>query len=717
MQDGSSTTCSQLQSGSALITVNPLPTAIISGTTDVCKNGTAPTITFTGADGTAPYTFTYKINGGANQTVAATGTNVSASITASTINSGAYTYTLISVQDASTTTCSQTQTGNALITINPLPTATISGTTAVCINTNAPLVTLTGANGTSPYTFTYNINGGSDQTASTTTGNSTTISAPTNVADPFIYNLVSVQDASSTTCLQNQTGNATITINPLPVPLASASPYSICDGASTTLNGSGGGTYNWTSSQGGYSSATQNPIVTPTTTTTYTLNVTLAGCTASDTTVVTVKPIPPANAGADIAICEGTSTTLTATGGNSYIWSSSSDPNKNDLNQATSSSPVATPTITTTYTVNVSLNGCNKTDDMVVTVIPIPIPSITAAPASICIGETSTLTGSSSVAYSGIATYKWSSGSTGTPIEVKPSSTTLYTVTATNGTSCSATATKTVTVNPIPTILFSSDIKSGCAPLVVNFTDLSNNAILWNWSFSDPLSANNTSNISSPSHTFNSAGSYDISLSITDNNYCHNSLKIPNMIIVNEIPKADFIWTPDVASYANPELRFNANGSSTNVVSWDWLFTDIYSGDSTANTLIANHTYSLPGQYPVRLIVSTTLGCKDTIVKSITMKEDYLIYIPNAFSPNGGNGNLNDYFGPKGTGIDPDYFEMYIYTRWGQEIYKTTDLNKPWDGLINGKREASVGVYTYLIRTREKIGMTHTYTGTVTLIR
>jgi len=81
-----------------------------------------------------------------------------ATVTAPTTAAGTFTYLLVSVQDASGTTCSNPQTGTAVITVNPLPTATITGTTAVCQNAApAPVVTFTGAGGTAPYTFTYTL--------------------------------------------------------------------------------------------------------------------------------------------------------------------------------------------------------------------------------------------------------------------------------------------------------------------------------------------------------------------------------------------------------------------------------------------------------------------------------------------------------------------------------------------------------------------------------
>lgn len=216
VQDASPNLCSQAQTGSVVINVNPLPTATIDGTITVCENAPSPNITFTAGGGAiAPYTFTYTINGGPNQTVTTTSGN-SVTVAAPTNTPGTYTYSLVSVSDGSTTTCSQLQSGSATVIVNPLPTASISGSTEVCLNAPSPDITFIGATGSAPYTFTYNINGGPNQTVSTTAGNSVTVSVPTAVAGTFTYNLVSVLDGSSTLCSQAQTGAATVIVNPLP---------------------------------------------------------------------------------------------------------------------------------------------------------------------------------------------------------------------------------------------------------------------------------------------------------------------------------------------------------------------------------------------------------------------------------------------------------------------------------------------------------------------
>jgi len=215
VQDASGSSCSQAQTGIATIIVNPLPTATIAGTLEVCQNGTVPDITFTGAGGTAPYTFTYTLNGGKPLTVLTTSGN-SVTVSAPITVAGTFIYALTGVQDASSSFCLQEQSGSATIIVNPLPTATIAGTFAVCQTGTAPDITFTGAGGSAPYTFSYTLNGGPTQTIATTSGNTVSLSAPTLSVGTFIYELTSLQDASGTSCSQAQTGSATITINLLP---------------------------------------------------------------------------------------------------------------------------------------------------------------------------------------------------------------------------------------------------------------------------------------------------------------------------------------------------------------------------------------------------------------------------------------------------------------------------------------------------------------------
>ncbi|MBB2144425.1 T9SS type B sorting domain-containing protein [Pedobacter sp. LMG 31464] len=266
------------------LTVNGLATATIAGTTAVPANAIAPVITFTGANGTAPYTFTYNINGGTNKTVTtATGNNVT--VAAPTNVVGTFAYNLVSIADAN---CGQVQTDTATITILPLPIATIASTAPVCINGTSPVVTFTGSAGTAPYTFTYTVSGSSNRTI-TSTANIATLNTPTTTAGTFTYALVSVADAYGN---QAQTSTATVTINALPViNVASNNGVTIPKGTSVVLVANGAVDYTWLPSTAIIAGqGTASLTVRPKQTTTYTVTGTNAsGCTSTQSITIQVS--------------------------------------------------------------------------------------------------------------------------------------------------------------------------------------------------------------------------------------------------------------------------------------------------------------------------------------------------------------------------------------------------------------------------------------------
>ncbi len=201
------------------------------------------------------------------------------------------TYTVTATESGS---CTAPQTQDITITVNPLPTASISGTTQICDGDDAPLVTLTGANATAPYTILYSINGVA-QTAVVTSGNSATVTAPNTPPGSYTFELISVQDASNTQCSQNQIGDVNVLVYPLPV--VNAGPEQvICEPndfspSEVTLNGSGAATYTW---DNGVLDGV--PFVPPVGTTTYTVTGTdVNGCTDTDQMTVTALTLPVAN--------------------------------------------------------------------------------------------------------------------------------------------------------------------------------------------------------------------------------------------------------------------------------------------------------------------------------------------------------------------------------------------------------------------------------------
>jgi gliding motility-associated-like protein len=89
-----------------------------------------------------------------------------------------------------------------------------------------------------------------------------------------------------------------------------------------------------------------------------------------------------------------------------------------------------------------------------------------------------------------------------------------------------------------------------------------------------------------------------------------------------------------------------------------------------------------------------------------------LIYIPNAFTPNGDG--LNDGFGVKAEGIQE--FRLEIFNRWGELIFSTTDINEQWDGTFKGRKLENTEVFVYKVSAAGTDSQPQKYNGTVTLV-
>lgn len=191
----------------------------------------------------------------------------------------------------------------ATVSVKVPPTATISGTTAVIQNAPAPVVTFNASGGTPPYTFTYQVNGGGSITINTGS-NSATVAQPTGTAASYVYNLLNVSD---TYCGQDQSGTATVTVNP-PYPVNVESCKTIYMGygnscVSLTASVAGdisGITYSW--QPGNLPGPTVQ--VCPATTTTYTVRATDAyGNNAYNTATVAVIDVRCGNKNDKVQLC------------------------------------------------------------------------------------------------------------------------------------------------------------------------------------------------------------------------------------------------------------------------------------------------------------------------------------------------------------------------------------------------------------------------------
>jgi hypothetical protein len=461
--------CANNISGTATITVRPTPTATISGTTTVCQNGSSPNISFTNPQALAER-ITYNINGGTNTTIDVAGNSTSI-VAASTSTAGTFNYNLVSVVylDGSPG-CSNSISGTATVTVRAPATATISinGSNPICAGSTTSIKFTGPSNGT----VIYNINGGSDISASLNNGGNfvlTTAALTSNTT----YNLVSAAYGDAPNCSNPVTGTVTVVVSNISLSIQSQINVS-CNGGSNgvvTISATGGITpYQYQLDAGAVqASATFNNLSQGSYVVTVTDNI---GCTKTIPVTITEPAALSGSAsvtsnyhGSQLSCATSTDGEVTAsvTGGTGALQY------KIDAGDY-QSSPVFTGLAAGAHTVTVKdENGCTKVLDAVTITAP-PVLSVSASyNAPVYVGTSLNLIGTIS---GGTGTYNigWTSTtaftSTGVEDPVVTSSASLsdagtYTINVTDANGCSKNAFTTVAINKRPTsLVYSGSVTS-----------------------------------------------------------------------------------------------------------------------------------------------------------------------------------------------------------------------------------------------------------------
>lgn len=534
------------------------------------------------------------------------------------------------------------------------------------------------------------------------------------------------------------------------IPIVNAgSDVSVCQGTAATLNASGATSYSWDNGGGTNASAT----VTPSGTTTYTVTGTTNGCTATDQVVVTVNPTTQPTISPSTTICAGQSTIITAGGGGSYVWD-------NGLGNA--SSHTVSPTVTTTYSVVVTDgNGCQGTNQTMVTVNPIPV--ISATNISLCESETEDIT------VSGAMNYTWApatylSSTTGETVTFTSGTSTTYTITGTDANGCTGTTTVSAVVNTNPVINAGNDVYE-CEGNQITLTGSGagaggnyqwSNGVTNGFPFIPPVGTTTytvTGTTSSgcvgtdvvtvdidelPDISFtvtqdqacapvvavfeNTSGSGSNCVWIFDNGQTVSGcgpvtqtfgspgvfgaslqLSSPNGCISTVYQDSMVVVdAPPVASFIPKPAVFPI---SNPVVNFENHSTGATSyrwnfGDENAESTENSPSYTYPEEvagYEVTLIAYSAGGCMDTVRYTVSSEEDLIFYIPNTFTPDGDE--YNQSFQPVFTsGFDPYDYSLFIFNRWGEMVFESHDTTVGWKGTY-GKdgNECQQGTYTWKI--------------------
>nr|QPI16281.1 MAG: hypothetical protein NIOZUU157_00167 [Virus NIOZ-UU157] len=279
----------------------------------------------------------------------------------------------------------------------------------------------------------------------------------------------------------------------------------------------------------------------------------------------------------------------------------------------------------------------------------------------------------------------------------------------------------TITLNPLPiaTIIDTTIVLcegGGEADILVVTTDGTPfyNIVYTNGTNIDSVTYADSSQI----FKTNTSGVYSL-LSVTDSKGCESiNMNGFATVIINPLPDVAISAYPTQTEITDPLIYFQDR--SSNHILGEWDFDDGQTQASNFNTI--NHIYSDTGTYQVSLTTVSIDGCENTAYQTIIISPTFTIYIPNAFTPN--NDLDNDYFMPILEGVQD--FEMSIYDRQGQRIFKTEEYsneycikgcNATWDGTVKNGEYGITGVYIYKLIITDINGKLRNFEGIVTLIR
>jgi PKD repeat protein len=339
--------------------------------------------------------------------------------------------------------------------------------------------------------------------------------------------------------------------------------------------------------------------------------------------VVTILADPVADFSANIlSSCEDfnlISFTNLSTGANSYIW---------DFGDGSSAASInATHTYNTPGTYNVKLIATNNfgcqdiaIKSAYITILANPVATIGVSQSSSCNVNTNFQFTSGSA---NISTWNWSFGDGATSTIQNPSHqygaagsfpVTLI-VTGTNGCVDTATAANNITIGSSLVPSFTMDDSAGCGPLTIQFDCTVPDAVTWSWDFGDGT----TSTADNPSHTYNSPGSYSITLSVTTVSGCNGSVTYNNLVVVDAPPIVNFTVAQDSGCIPYTAQFVNlTSGAAT----YNWQF-----GNSDSSTLPNPTTvYTIGGFFSVTLIATSPNGCQAALTKTQLVK----VFAPTA---------------------------------------------------------------------------------------
>ncbi|PBQ30700.1 hypothetical protein CNR22_02565 [Sphingobacteriaceae bacterium] len=450
------------------------------------------------------------------------------------------------------------------VTVNVLaaPTISINGASQICAGQSVSLT----ASGAMSYTW-----------------NNSSFSNSL-VASPVTSTVYTAQGTNIAGCISGIVSFSVAVVSPSLISITG--PTVACSGQTVILTASGYPTYTWNTGATGAS-----VVVTPSSSTTYSVIGGSSTCSNSAQLAVAVDPSPSLSISGATTICAGQSSTLTASGATTYTWSTSQ--NSNQI--------IITPLSNVVYTLSgTNGNNCTSTITLAVLSATNPIVNISASSTLVCLGTAVNLTAN------GANNYTWSSGGNGVSTTVSPLSTSIYTLFGSNIAGCASSNTLSIATKSLPVISISPSSTSICIPASVSFT--ANGATNYSWTNGPNSSVASFSPLSSGVFTVSGAditngciGSETISVSVSASPTLSisgtASTCVGSSVFLSANGANSYLWSNGSTSASilfTPATTTVVNLSGTNAAG------------CSATTSLAVNVYSLPA---VSVNASSTLVC------------------------------------------------------------------------------------------------------------
>ena len=358
-------------------------------------------------------------------------------------------------------------------------------------------------------------------------------------------------------------------------------------------------------------------------------------------------------------------------------------------------------------------NGpCVNTETTTVNVIHFVPATITNTAGPYCIYDASTNLQSIAQYTGGVWSGPGVSGSSFTPATAGAGiHVVTYSTNPSPALNCGNSATISIMVNPKPEANAFPNITYGCNPVTISYATSSYPTGLGVWDFGDGTPRDSGLAVN---HTYVVPGTYTATFYYTDAIGCKDTTIASSAVISNVLPVASFDPSVTETTVVDGQVEFTNQSTVLGNNSYTWDIGGIYNSINVDESFLFINS----GNFVVTLTATTPEGCVDDTSLIITVNPDVVLYVPNAFTP--GSDGLNDAFHiflPP-SGVDYSTFNLVIYDRWGELIYKTTDVNQFWNGAKNNSGEIlKQDVYVYKITFKDEKKKNYERVGHVSLLR